>query len=119
MNICEKRKLDCKILRIFNIYGDKEEKFSFVNKIIDTSKKKTNLNVLNYGQGIRDFIHVNDICKIYKILLNKNTIKEKVLDVGSGEGIKIIDLIEYSGLNKKNIKFKDKKIDELKFLLLN
>ena len=114
LNICEKRKLDCKILRIFNIYGDKEEKFSFVNKIIDTSKKKTNLNVLNYGQGIRDFIHVNDICKIYKILLNKNTIKEKVLDVGSGEGIKIIDLIEYSGLNKKNIKFKDKKIDELK-----
>ena len=40
LNICEKRKLDCKILRIFNIYGGKNEKFSFVNKIIDSSKKK-------------------------------------------------------------------------------
>ena len=119
LNICEKRKLDCKILRIFNIYGGKKEKFSLVNKIIDASKKKTNLNVFNYGHGIRDFIHVNDICKIYKILLNKNTIKEKVLDVGSGEGLKIIDLIAYSGLNKKNIKFINEKIDELKISIAN
>ncbi len=119
LNICEKRKLDCKILRIFNIYGGKNEKFSFVSKIIDSSKKKINLNVFNYGHGIRDFIHVNDICKIYKILLNKNTIKEKVLDVGSGEGLKIIDLIEYSGLNKKNIKYINEKIDELKISIAN
>ena len=40
LNICEMRKLDCKILRIFNIYGGKNEKFSFVSKVIDSSKKK-------------------------------------------------------------------------------
>lgn len=119
LNICEKKKVDCKILRIFNIYGGKKENFSFINKVIVSSRKKININVFNYGQGVRDFIHVNDICKIYKILLEKNSIKEKILDVGSGEGIKIIDLINYSGLKKKNINYIDKEVDELKVSIAN
>ena len=50
----------------------------------------------NEGRSIRDFIHVDDIAKIYQILLNKKLFFGSI-DVGTGVGVKISDLIDFVG----------------------
>ena len=50
---------------------------------------------------MRDFIHIDNVVNCYKqIIRNKNT---GILDIGSGFGVKIIDIVE--SLGKKILKF--------------
>ena len=95
------KKIKLCISRIFNIFGE-EEKFSIISKIIDCyNKKKLPLDLINEGKSVRDFIHIDNVVQCYQqILKNKNT---GIIDVGSGFGIKVIDIIE--ALGKKILKF--------------
>jgi len=89
------------IARIFNIYGDKEN-FSIISKlkkIKNSVEKISNVNIYNHGNSIRDFIHIKDVVKIYKKLLNSKYVG--IFDIGTGRGIKIFDIIKYLGLEKK------------------
>ena len=101
-NFCYKNNIKLSITRIFNIFGDKE-KFSIISKIINSYKSKIiKLNLINNGESIRDFIHIDDVVECYKKIL-KNKIFG-IVDVGSGYGVKIIDLI--NAIGKKNFKIK-------------
>ena len=60
------------IMRLFNIYGDTADKFSFIENVINSKRNKGQINLINNGNAIRDFIHVNDVAKIYKIFIEKN-----------------------------------------------
>ena len=85
------------IARIFNMYDDNEN-FSIISKILNKLKKKNDLIILNKGEGIRDFINTSDVAKIYSQL-----IKSKILgtiDIGTGKGIKIIDIINSLKIKK-------------------
>ena len=71
---------------------------------MDCYKSKSNkLNLINKGESIRDFIHINDVVNIYKKILNNK--KQGIIDVGSGYGIKINNIID--GLGKKNFIIKN------------
>ena len=59
------------ILRLFNVYGDPRDKFSFIEKVIRLKKTNKKINLINNGNSIRDFIHVKDIAQIYKLLIEK------------------------------------------------
>lgn len=110
-NFCHKKKIKLCISRIFNIFGE-EEKFSIISKIIDCyNKKKLPLDLINEGKSVRDFIHIDNVVQCYQqILKNKNT---GIIDVGSGFGIKVIDIIE--ALGKKNFKIRYVKKNETNF----
>ena len=114
LNISKKKKVECKILRIFNIYGGKKDNFSFIKKVTDVKSNGGVININNSGKAVRDFIHVNDIAKIYSLLLKKNNIKEDILDIGSGVGIKIFDLVKFISLKNNQINFVKNKINEQK-----
>jgi len=89
------------IPRIFNIYGE-DENFSIISKLkkIKVSKKKIEkLDIYNFGNSIRDFIHIKDVAKSYKRLLNSSYVG--TIDIGTGRGIKVFDIISYLGLEKK------------------
>ena len=102
-NFCFQNNIKLCITRIFNIFGD-QEKFSVISKILDCFKSKSNkLNLINKGESIRDFIHINDVVNIYKKILNNK--KQGIIDVGSGYGIKINNIID--GLGKKNFIIKN------------
>ncbi len=102
-NFCFQNNIKLCITRIFNIFGD-QEKFSVISKILDCYKSKSNkLNLINKGESIRDFIHINDVVNIYKKILNNK--KQGIIDVGSGYGIKINNIID--GLGKKNFIIKN------------
>ena len=45
------------------MYGGNDE-FSIISKIINVYKDNSILNLVNNGEGIRDFIHINDVIEI-------------------------------------------------------
>ena len=72
VNFANKNNKKYYILRLFNTYGNKNDQFSFIEKLIRAKKNKTNIFLINNGSSIRDFIHLNDIAKIYNQILEKN-----------------------------------------------
>lgn len=110
-DFCSKRKISYINARIFNMYGE-NDKFSIISKIINFKDKKKKISIFNNGNSIRDFIHANDVAKIYLKLLK---IKKKIftsIDVGTGQGIRISDLVKFIGSKKLNINFYKEKINE-------
>jgi FlaA1/EpsC-like NDP-sugar epimerase len=97
-------------MRPFNIYGENET-FSFISRLIDAYKKKKTINIFNHGESVRDFVHINDVSKIYKKLLTKKY--QGTYDIGTGRGIKIIDLIKVFKKRGLKIKFIKNDITEI------
>lgn len=103
--------IDYTVVRIFNMYGG-DDNFSIISKIIKAYKNNEELNIVNNGNAIRDFIHIDDVVEIYSKLLNIKDIQ--ILNIGTGNGNSIKNILDF--LSNHNIKIKTKNIqkDELK-----
>ena len=101
LNFANKKK-NYYILRLFNLYGDTRDKFSFIEKLIRLKKSNQKINLINNGNSIRDFIHVKDIAQIYKLLIEKK-IKKGIYDLGTGKGYLIKDIIDYLNFSNSKI----------------
>jgi nucleoside-diphosphate-sugar epimerase len=108
---CMKNSIDYTITRVFNIYGG-SDKFSIISKIIDSYLNKKELIIINNGNAIRDFIHIEDVASVYLRLLNVKDIK--ILNVGTGEGVSIKSILDYLSNNGINIQIKNITKKELK-----
>lgn len=108
---CAKRDINYTIARIFNMYGG-DDKFSIVSKIIKAYKNNEEITIVNNGNSIRDFIHIDDVVAIYQKLLDTKEIK--ILNIGSGVGSSIKNILGF--LSCHGIKIKTNNIfkDELK-----
>ena len=102
LNFANKKKKNYYILRLFNLYGDTRDKFSFIEKLIRLKKSNQRINLINNGNSIRDFIHVKDVAQIYKLLIEKK-IKKGIYDLGTGKGYLIRDIIDYLNFSKSKI----------------
>ena len=91
-NFCSKNNISYVIARIFNLYGSKNDEFSIISKIIECFKKNKLVKIFQGGSNIRDFIHIDDVVKVYAHIL-KNVKKNAVIDVGTGNGSKVIDVV--------------------------
>lgn len=83
-----------KCLRFTNVYGGPnylEKKNSVIAKFLKAKMKEESLVINGNGEQIRDFIAVEDICEAIKLNINKNRL-QLPLEIGTGEGTKIIDL---------------------------
>lgn len=91
--------IDCTLLRPSNIYGEYQNLnkpqgiigFAFKSLISEES-----MELYNNGDIVRDFLYVEDLAiAVYQCLENSNFSNTvKIYNVGSGEGIKIIELVE-------------------------
>ena len=115
-NYCQKNNIQLIIARLFNMYGQNEN-FSIIHKLIENINNKKKITIYNNGNSIRDFIHVDDVCKIYLGLLDSK--KSNIYDIGSGLGIKIKDIVNFLEIPKKKIIFRKNKITELKSSIAN
>lgn len=88
---CLQNNIKFHILRVFNLFGG-DDQFSVVSKILAAAKNKTPFNLNNDGLSQRDFVHVDDVCKIIEILIERN-LDSSYLNVGTGKALKIIDLV--------------------------
>ena len=110
-NYCNKRKINLNICRLFNLYGA-EDGFSIITKLKSLqTKSKQKLIIFNSGESIRDFIHVADVIKIYKKLLHIN--ESEIYDIGTGKGLKIIEIINKLKISKDKIVFDKRKNFEI------
>tara|TARA_A100001515_G_scaffold144733_1_gene149759 strand:- start:4506 stop:5345 length:840 start_codon:yes stop_codon:yes gene_type:complete len=96
---CKTFGINYRILRLGNVYGTGDSKVSkkknalqfLVNQVVSNEE----INLYNKGQNIRDFSHVDDICKgIDLIIKNKQTIND-IYNIASGIPTKIMDVINY------------------------
>ena len=106
LNYCTKNNINYHIFRLFNSFGNPQDPFSFIEKIIDSKKKNKKITLINNGNSIRDFIHVDDIGKIYNIFLTKK-IDNGIFDLGTGNGYLIKDIVNFINFPIKNIKKKN------------
>jgi UDP-glucose 4-epimerase len=108
---CLEHSIDYTIARIFNMYGG-EDKFSVINKIIKAYKNQEVLTIVNNGNAIRDFIHIDNVIEIYEKILNKKDIK--VINIGTGDGVSIKTIIDFLKNHNKILKINNIFADELK-----
>lgn len=89
---CEMRGIDYTIARIFNMYGG-DDRFSIISKIISAYENKTVLKVINNGNAIRDFIHIDDVAEVYRKLLTFK--KLPILNIGRGIGSSVNAILAF------------------------
>ena len=116
-NYSNKRAIPLFICRIFNMYGKKNE-FSIVDKLIKAKKNNYKIEIYNNGLSVRDFIHVEDVVKIYLNFLKKKS-RSGLYDVGTGKGLSLIQLLKKLRFPKKNIVYQKKKINEISVSIAN
>ena len=102
-NYCNKNSISLNICRVFNLYG-KNNKFSIIEKLKQAKNKNQKLIIYNKGLSLRDFIHIDDVVKIYKYIL-KNISSSNLYDIGTGRGISIKEIIDKLKINKQNLIF--------------
>jgi len=108
---CVDNHVDFTIARVFNMYGG-DDNFSIVSKIIKAYKNQEELTIVNNGNAIRDFIHIEDIVDIYSKLLNFSNLP--VLNIGTGEGNSVKNIIDLLHTHGKKLKTSNIYRDELK-----
>lgn len=91
-SFCDANAINYLILRVFNSYGG-DDTFSVVHKMISCARNKKPFTLIDGGISERDFIHVNDVAKIVCALAEMPHIRE-IINVGSGQSIRIIDLLK-------------------------
>ena len=115
-NYCQKNKIPLIVARLFNMYGPNEN-FSIIHKLISNINNNKKITLYNNGDSVRDFIHVDDVCKIYKALLTSK--KSNIYDIGSGVGIKIRDIVNFLEIPNNKVILKKNKVTELKSSIAN
>ena len=81
-NFCRKNEIKFHIMRLFNTYGDENDNFSFIEKLIKIKKNKFKLKLINDGIAYRDFIHIDDVAYICNKFLLKN-FESGIYDIGT------------------------------------
>ena len=84
------------VLRIFSAYGVGNKKQIFW----ELCKKLTSNEIVHLsgtGKEIRDWINIQDIIEIIFTLSQKRNFAETVINIGSGQGVKIEEAAELLG----------------------
>jgi nucleoside-diphosphate-sugar epimerase len=97
-------------LKIFDTYGENDNRNKILNLLLKSYKNQTILN-LSPGKQEIDLVNVLDICELVSIICNDIKIKKihgfKKFTVSSKKPIRLIDLIKVLKTNlKKNLKVK-------------
>lgn len=100
---CLQHNIEYTITRVFNMYGG-DDQFSIISKIKDCYLKNKVLNIINGGIAIRDYIHIDDVVHVYKVLIDGQIKFPPILNIASGNGKRVIDFI--SNLKSKGLALK-------------
>lgn len=114
---CETNQTQYCITRIFNMYGG-DDKFSIISKIKNSYVLNIPLKIVNSGTSIRDYVYIGDVIEVYKKLLHNNSLP-KILNIASGKGTRLIDIIKFLSINGIKINTESITREELKASIAN
>ncbi|UCE37034.1 MAG: NAD-dependent epimerase/dehydratase family protein, partial [Thermoplasmata archaeon] len=76
-------KINSTILRLFNVYGGKGS--GIINILIEKALKNETITL--YGEEqLRDFIHINDVAKIFSKVIDCKDCANQTINIGTGVG---------------------------------
>lgn len=89
-------KIDYVSLRLFNVYGTRSRTNSAYGAALGVFLKQKLSNypftIIGDGKQRRDFIHVNDVVKAFYLSIKKS-VKNVVINVGSGRPRSVLDMV--------------------------
>ena len=105
----QKNKTICVGLRFFTVYGEWGRPDMFMMKYLKATYDKSKVFYLNnYGNHLRDFTYITDVCTILqKLIYSKLKYKHLIINICSNKSLKltkIIKEIDNLTLNKPTIK---------------
>lgn len=103
--------IDYTIARIFNMFGGNDT-FSILSKIISCYTDNKILTIINNGNAIRDFIHINTVIEVYRRLLSVSDIP--IINIGSAEGTSIRNVLDFLKNHGFDLQTQNVSRDELK-----
>lgn len=85
------------ILRLSNPYGPYHysKKQGIINIALESALQKKEFKIWGDGNGQKDYIYIEDFCKILFIILAQPWIDYRVLNVGSGELLSVNKITNY------------------------
>jgi nucleoside-diphosphate-sugar epimerase len=113
---CNNALIDFTIARNFNFFGG-ADKFSIIYKLMQSKKNNSKIILNNNGSAVRDFIHIDDAARIYSKLLRTKGVH--LVNIGTGNGNSVGDLIHYLQLNGISIEYTNKDESEIKYSVAN
>lgn len=105
------RGIDYTIARIFNMYGGNDT-FSIVSKIITSYLQNQELTIINNGNAIRDFIHIDTVVEVYQKLLDVKNLP--IINIGSARGTSVRNLLDFLKNHGIHLQTRNLIRDELK-----
>lgn len=98
ISYCETWGLNYRILRFANVLGLGDTKAgpkkNAVTYMVNQMRQGLPINLYDGGEFIRDFIHVDDLCRAVNIVLAMGNLNE-IYNIGNGNGTRFKDIIEY------------------------
>jgi len=79
------------ITRSNNIYGKNQYHEKLIPKFIKLLKENKRLTIHGEGNTIRSFLHVDDLCSAFKLILENGTIGE-IYNIGSEDEYSVLDV---------------------------
>jgi UDP-glucuronate 4-epimerase len=89
-------KIDLVGLRLFTVYGEWGRPDMFMMQYLKSSFNKSKKFYLNnYGNHVRDWTYVKDVCKILKLLINIRSQKKHVIyNICSNKPVQLMSIID-------------------------
>jgi nucleoside-diphosphate-sugar epimerase len=98
ISYCETFDINYRILRLCNIYGIEDKKVSkkrnALQYLIGEVVNSKDINLYNSGEDIRDFMHVEDVCRAINLVVKEAPLNE-IINIGSGTPHRFIDMMNY------------------------
>lgn len=123
-NVCREIGVPHTVARVFNMVGG-EDRFSIVSKIAAAVRQELPLTLVNNGNAIRDFIHIDDVVAGFRAVLGGTEFE--TINIASGRGTSVaamIDTVRRAGfevttesITRKEIKVSTANVERLSTLV--
>ena len=119
-NFYKEHKITSIAVRLFNVYGPRQDERMVISRFITQAKKNIPITVYGTGKQTRDFTYIDDCVKVFD-LLNKKVSGFEIINSSKGQDMNIINLAKkikkdlYSKSQITNIKV-PKKLEEFQVI---
>ena len=98
ISYCLTHKINYRILRLCNVYGTGDKKSSIKRNafqyLASEIVNNRDIRLYNGGKDIRDFMHIEDVCRAISLVINNGEINE-IYNIGSGEPNNFLETMSY------------------------
>ena len=92
LNLYRKKKFPVTILRLYQIYGPKQDLNRFIPIVINACKYNLDFPC-SHGRQYRDFLYIDDLIKAIFLILKSSKARGEIINIGHGIPLKIKDII--------------------------